>query len=65
MEADLAAAALPIHRVTTVHEAVELAAKLAKKGNSVLFSPGCSFLDQFDGVEKRTGEFKQVVKGLK
>lgn len=53
-----------ISRVKTLTEAVRLASKKAKKGDIVLFSPGCSSFDMFTNYEERGRAFKQEVQTL-
>ncbi len=49
----------------TLEEALEEACKHAKKGDTVLFSPGCSSFDQFKNFEHRGEMFKKLVYRLK
>lgn len=53
--------ALPIHRVTTLTEAVNKAFTLSRPGESVLFSPMCSSFDMFSSYEERGKAFKDCV----
>ena len=55
----------PIHPVENLEEAVALARKLAKKGEIVLFSPGCSSFDMFRNFEERGKVFKEIISKLK
>jgi len=48
----------------TVAEAVELAAKLAKNGDAVLFSPACSSYEHFTDFRDRGNQFKTEVERL-
>ena len=61
MEMQLASA-FPFFRVSTLAEAVALAARKADEKTSVLLSPGCSSYDQFQNYEHRGDEFKRLVK---
>ncbi len=57
--------AVETHQVATLTEAVKLSAKLAKRGDVVLLSPGTSSYDQFTGYEQRGDLFREVVLQLK
>jgi UDP-N-acetylmuramoylalanine--D-glutamate ligase len=50
--------------VTTVEEAVETAAGLAKEGDVVLFSPGGASFDAYRGFDERGAAFRAAVSGL-
>lgn len=50
--------------VFTLDKAVEQAYKMAKKGDKVLLSPGCSSYDQFRNFEHRGEEFKCLVRSI-
>lgn len=54
----------PVHRVETLREAVTEAAQLAQPGDSVLLSPGCASLDQFDSYAQRGETFVAAVREL-
>lgn len=56
--------AAPIHRVQTLQEAVELAARLAQPGDAVLLSPACASLDMFENFEDRGRQFAAAVGAL-
>lgn len=51
-------------QVDSLKEAVQLAFKQAKKGDTVLLSPGCSSQDMFKSYINRGKLFKQYVKQL-
>lgn len=51
-----------IEKVETLEKALDLAFVLAKKGDVVLFSPGCSSFDQFKNYEERGNHFKKLVQ---
>lgn len=48
----------------SLEEAVGLASKIAKGGDSVLFSPGTSSFDMFRNYGERGNRFKEAVKAL-
>jgi len=54
--------AVPCFMATTLADAVEKAQKLAKSGDAVLFSPGCSSYDMFKSFEDRGDQFRELVK---
>jgi UDP-N-acetylmuramoylalanine--D-glutamate ligase len=56
--------AAPIHRVQTLQDAVQLAAKLAQSGDAVLLSPACASLDMFENFEDRGRQFAAAVGAL-
>lgn len=51
-------------RVETLEEAVMEAAREAKAGGAVLFSPACASFDQFKDYEQRGRVFKAIVRRL-
>jgi UDP-N-acetylmuramoylalanine--D-glutamate ligase len=55
-------AAVPCHRATTLADAVDQAQQLAKSGEIVLFSPGCSSFDMFRDYEDRGDQFRALVQ---
>lgn len=67
--ADKIAAALantkPLHRATTMPEAVKLGSELAQAGDVVLLAPACASFDMFDNYEHRGRVFKEAVQQLK
>jgi UDP-N-acetylmuramoylalanine--D-glutamate ligase len=50
--------------VDTLDEAVELAARIASPGQTVLLSPGCASFDQYSGFEARGDHFRSLVDAL-
>ncbi len=56
--------AVPLRRSATLEEAVAAAARSARRGEVVVFSPGCSSFDMFANYEERGNRFKQVVSEL-
>lgn len=48
----------------SMNDAVQVAYKLAKKGDSVLLSPACASFDLFENYEDRGTQFKQAVRNL-
>jgi UDP-N-acetylmuramoylalanine--D-glutamate ligase len=65
-DAPLIAAAVdevvPIHRANDMEQAVMLAARLARPGDSVLLSPACASFDMFSGYEERGVAFAAAVR---
>lgn len=59
-----ALARFEVEVVSSLEDAVLKAFKEAKKGESVLLSPGCSSYDMFKNYEERGDEFKRVVKAI-
>jgi UDP-N-acetylmuramoylalanine--D-glutamate ligase len=55
-------AAVPCTRATTLADAVDQTQKLAKRGDVVLFSPGCSSFDMFKDFEDRGDQFRALVQ---
>lgn len=53
-----------LERVTSIEEAVSVAARLAHAGDSVLLAPACASLDMFKSFEARGDLFAQAVRGL-
>ena len=49
---------------TSLEEAVDIAHKVAKKGDVVLLSPGCASFDMFKDFEDRGNKFKKIVRDL-
>ena len=49
---------------TSMNEAVQLAQRLAEKGDSVLLSPACASFDLFENYEDRGKQFKQAIYNL-
>jgi UDP-N-acetylmuramoylalanine--D-glutamate ligase len=52
-----------VRRASTLHEAVEIAAGLAKPGGVVLLSPAYKSFDMFKDFEDRGRQFKSLVRG--
>ncbi|MGC8976301.1 MAG: UDP-N-acetylmuramoyl-L-alanine--D-glutamate ligase [Candidatus Ratteibacteria bacterium] len=55
---------IPIEFVNDLKEVVKLAKKIGKKGDVVLFSPGCSSFDMFKNYKERGDVFKKEVLSL-
>ena len=53
-----------IHKVRNMAEAVNLASRLADKGQSVLLSPACASWDMYDNYQQRGDDFKEQVRRL-
>jgi UDP-N-acetylmuramoylalanine--D-glutamate ligase len=54
--------AAPCTRATTLADAVEKCHALAKPGDTVLLSPGCSSFDMFKSFEDRGDQFRALVQ---
>ncbi len=55
----------PITKVETLPQAIRVAYKLAKPGETVLLSPACASYDMFTDFEERGRVFKEEVKKLR
>ncbi|MEK8088907.1 UDP-N-acetylmuramoyl-L-alanine--D-glutamate ligase [Thermithiobacillus plumbiphilus] len=55
---------VPIHQVSSMPEAVKLAAELARPGDQVLLSPACASLDMFRDYAERGRVFSEAVQQL-
>jgi UDP-N-acetylmuramoylalanine--D-glutamate ligase len=55
----------PALRVATLAEAVRNASSQARRGDTILFSPGTSSFDMFNGYEDRGDAFCSLVLDLK
>jgi len=53
--------AVPCARVSSMEEAVRVAATQARAGDAVLLSPACASFDMFENYEARGDEFKRQV----
>ncbi len=62
--AEALADAVPLHRVASIEEAVQVAAGLAQAGDAVLLAPACASLDMFRNFEERGERFAAAVRGL-
>ena len=49
---------------TSMSEAVQMAYRLADKGDNVLLSPACASFDLFENYEDRGRQFKEAVRNL-
>ena len=55
---------VPILRVPDFADAVRAAARIARAGEAVLLSPGCTSFDAFKNFEERGERFREVVRSL-
>lgn len=53
-----------VYKCETLEQCVELARKIAKTGQIVLFSPASASFDMFKNFEERGEKFKELVNGL-
>lgn len=53
-----------IVETTSMSEAVQMAYRLAEKGDNVLLSPACASFDLFENYEDRGRQFKEAVRNL-
>ncbi|MCB7481160.1 UDP-N-acetylmuramoyl-L-alanine--D-glutamate ligase [Christiangramia sediminis] len=53
-----------IEETTSMKEAVQMAYRLADKGDNVLLSPACASFDLFENYEDRGRQFKEAVRNL-
>lgn len=58
------AGAVPAHVVDTLNDAVLKAASIAEQGETVLLSPACASIDQFENYQQRGHQFVRAVQGL-
>jgi UDP-N-acetylmuramoylalanine--D-glutamate ligase len=56
------AAGIPVHRTTTLGEAVEAATGVAQSGDVVLLSPACTSFDAYPNFEARGEAFRRLVE---
>ncbi len=56
--------AVPLLRCGDITEAVRVASRLAKPGDTVLLAPACASFDQFQSYEHRGRVFKELVRGI-
>ncbi len=52
---------LAVKKFGTLAEALDYSSSIAKEGETVLLSPGCSSFDQYANFEVRGNEFKKIV----
>lgn len=53
-----------LHRCVRLEDAVGVAAQVARAGDVVLLSPGCTSFDAYKDFEERGDRFRELVKGL-
>jgi UDP-N-acetylmuramoylalanine--D-glutamate ligase len=56
--------ALPVHRASSMEEAVRICRELARPGDAVLLSPACSSFDMFRSYAHRGDVFARAVRDL-
>ncbi len=55
---------VPVRKVESMEDAVGHAAQLARSGDTVLLSPGCSSFDMFRDYKERGDRFQEAVRAL-
>jgi UDP-N-acetylmuramoylalanine--D-glutamate ligase len=55
---------VPVYPAENIEQAVQIAARLADTGESVLLSPACASLDQFKNYQDRGEKFTKAVLAL-
>ncbi len=55
---------VPLYLASNINEAVQIAARLAVSGDSVLLSPACASTDQFKNYQDRGNKFTKAVLAL-
>ncbi len=55
---------VPVHRVSSMQEAVHVSAQCAKSGDAVLLSPACASMDMFKDYAHRASVFASAVEAL-
>ena len=55
---------VPVQKADTIEQAVSIAAKLAETGESVLLSPACASIDQYENYQERGEKFSAAVRKL-
>lgn len=58
------AGTVPVYHVASMKEAVNIAAKISEKGDSVLLSPACASQDQYQNYMERGEKFSAAVREL-
>jgi UDP-N-acetylmuramoylalanine--D-glutamate ligase len=64
-ELEEAAAGIPIERAGTMEEAVDIADRMARPGDTVLLAPGCASFDMFRSYADRGDSFADAVRQRK
>jgi UDP-N-acetylmuramoylalanine--D-glutamate ligase len=55
---------VPVERVSTMRDAVQMAARLAEPGEAVLLSPACASFDMYASYAERGERFQEAVREL-
>jgi UDP-N-acetylmuramoylalanine--D-glutamate ligase len=62
--ADAVVPAVPVQRAADLAAAVARAAVVARPGDTVILSPGCTSFDRYPGFEARGADFRRAVAAL-
>jgi UDP-N-acetylmuramoylalanine--D-glutamate ligase len=64
LEREFSGSPIELQRASTMHDAVERSAALARSGDTVLLAPACSSFDMFHSYADRGDQFQRAVNTL-